>query len=155
MFTACVVQRLLYGLDSAWLNKKLLSKLNGFYCRCLRRILKISPSHISRVSNAYVLQQFQSKSLSHILLYRQLILFGKIARMPDNAVMRKCVFKPQSIDLIVNHDRKQGRPRNAWATELHKQSLLICADSSLENIIMQKEKWQHSIKSHIKAMTFQ
>ena len=58
-------------------------------------------------------KQFQSKSLSHILLYRQLVLFGKIARMPDNSVMRKCVFIPQSIDLVANHGRKQGRPRNA------------------------------------------
>ena len=32
VFSACVIQRLLYGLDSAWLNKKVLAKLGEFYC---------------------------------------------------------------------------------------------------------------------------
>jgi len=72
IFTACVLQRLLYSLETAWLNKSLRNKLDGFYAKCLHQILKINPSHISRVSNHYILQQFNAKPLSRTLLHRQL-----------------------------------------------------------------------------------
>ena len=39
IFEACVVSRLLYGLQAAWLNKSERRRLNAFQCRCLRRIL--------------------------------------------------------------------------------------------------------------------
>ena len=55
IFNSCIVQKMLYALESAWLNTSLLRKLEGFYCKCLRRILKITPSYYSRVSNQYIL----------------------------------------------------------------------------------------------------
>ena len=84
-------------MEGAWLNKHLVKKLDGFYCKCLRRILGISHSYISRISNAFILKQFNSKPLSQILLYRQLILFGRVARMSDSSTMRQLVFAEQSV----------------------------------------------------------
>ena len=92
VFSACIIQRLLYSLEGAWLNKHLVKKLDGFYCKCLRHILKISPSFISRVSNKYILQQFNSKSLGNILLIRQILLFGRPARMSNSSILRNCIF---------------------------------------------------------------
>ena len=151
VFSACILQRLLYSLEGVWLNKHLLKKLDGFYCKCLRHILKISPSFISRVSNKFILAQFNSKPLSLILLQRQLYLFGKIARMPDKSIMRSCVFSEQTIDLIKNEKRRQGRPRNTWAEELHKRSQCISnrADISLKNIILDAKSWQHHVHQYI------
>ena len=57
VYTASVVQKLLYGLEGAWLNKALLTKLDGFHAKCLRKLLGIPPSFLSRVSNAFVLQE--------------------------------------------------------------------------------------------------
>jgi hypothetical protein len=118
VFTSCVIQRLLYSLESAWMNKNLLKKLDGFYAKCLRQILRISPSFISRVTNEFVLQQFNTHPLSTILLKRQLQLFGKVARMPNHNVVRESVFEHDSIDMKQSGNRRRGRPRNTWTNEL-------------------------------------
>ena len=96
---ACVVQKLLYNLESAWLNKTLIQKLDGFFARCMRQILKISHSYISRVSNKYVLQKFQAPALSSILLQRRLLLFGEIARLSNEDVVRQTVFHENDINI--------------------------------------------------------
>ena len=142
VFQACIIQKLLYSLESAWLNKALLRQLDGFYCRCLRQILKISPSFISRVSNRYVLEKFSSMSLSDLLLRRQLKLFGDVVRLPP-CVLRRTVFKDHSIDLIDHHQRRRGRPRNSWASELLKHVRIIAANahSDIMQIIMNKKSW--------------
>ena len=70
-YTICmsyIVAKLLYGLDSAWLSSALQRKLDGFQAKCLRRILKISPAFISRVSNKYIRNQFKALPLSVTLL---------------------------------------------------------------------------------------
>ena len=59
IFQACVVSKLLYCLHTMWLNKAKLRKIDGFQAKCLRSILHIPPSYISRVSNATVLQRSQ------------------------------------------------------------------------------------------------
>ena len=71
VYQACVVQKLLYGLEGAWLNKALLRKIDGFHARCVRKLLGIAPSFYSRVSNAYVLKACASRPLSKMLLERQ------------------------------------------------------------------------------------
>ena len=68
VFMSCIVAKLLYGLDSAWLSSAMQRKLDGFQANCLRRILKISPAFISRISNRYILSQFKACPLSSILL---------------------------------------------------------------------------------------
>ena len=60
VFTSCVIHKLLYSLDDAWVNKVVLNSVDRFCCKCLRQILKISPSFISRVSNQYILKQFRA-----------------------------------------------------------------------------------------------
>ena len=149
VFTACIIQRLLYSLEGAWLNKHLSRKLDGFYCKCLRQILKISPSFISRVSNNYILKQFHSKPLSMILLQRQLLLFGRIARMSNSAPMRHLVFLPHSLDLVKFSNRRQGRPRNSWASELHKHSLQIAGQNPLHSIILDEKTWKQRVCSYM------
>ena len=146
IFTACVLQRLLYSLETAWLNKSLRNKLDGFYVKCLRQILKISPSHISRVSNHYILQQFNAKPLSKTLLHRQLKLFGKIARMPNEAIVRKVTFESGSLHPIATKNKRRGRPRNTWTTELHKIAQSFAQASDLWHLVQNKQAWELVIK---------
>jgi hypothetical protein len=44
IYVACVVQKLLYGLESAWINAAGKRKLDGFHARCLRRIVNFAPA---------------------------------------------------------------------------------------------------------------
>ena len=45
IFRAVIISRLLYELASAWLNKCEIRRLNGFFCRCLRVLLRIPPAY--------------------------------------------------------------------------------------------------------------
>ena len=117
VFTSCVVQKLLYSLECSWLTKAMLKKLDGFYARCLRKILKINPSFISRVSNQFILQQFRVVPLSRVLFQRQLCMFGRIARLPNENMIRQLVFESDSTDIALLELRKRGRPRQTWALE--------------------------------------
>ena len=150
VFTACVVQKLLYSLECVWLNRTTQKKIDGFYAKCLRSILKISPSFISRVSNQFILQQFHTPPLSRILLQRQLLLFGRVTRLPNDSAMRQCVFENDSIALQEDKNRRQGRPRSTWGKELSR----IVADivpHSVDKLALlrNKDRWQAHVKQYI------
>ena len=49
IFEACVQTKLLYGLHAAWLRKHGLAKIDSFHVLCLRKILGIPHSYISRI----------------------------------------------------------------------------------------------------------
>ena len=38
IYQACVVTNLMFGLQSVWLNEAELKRLDGFHCRCLRKM---------------------------------------------------------------------------------------------------------------------
>ena len=150
VFTACIVQKLLYSLESAWLNKALLAKIDGFYCRCLRQILKISPSFISRVSNRYVLSQLDAIPLSQVLLQRQLIAFGQIARS-STSVVRRSVFQDGTLDLADDFTKRRGRPRNTWAVEVRKKAREVAGERNLTDLVANEVSWKSAVETFIKS----
>jgi len=152
VFTACVVQKLLYSLECSWLNKAMLKKIDGFYARCLRKILKISPSFVSRVSNQFILQQFRAIALSKILFQRQLCLFGRIARLPDEHMIRQLVFDPGSTNISQLEFRKRGRPRHTWAAEVSKLALQAVQGKDMLTIIRNKDSWERLVKQFSNSM---
>ena len=91
---AVIVNRLLYGLELAWLNVAEIRRLNSFQCRCLRVILGIKPAFVSRVSNAKVRQEAGQVQLGMQLLKAQLLRFGIIAGSPESDPIRKLTFIP-------------------------------------------------------------
>ena len=54
IFEACVVSKVLYGLDSLWLLSGQLRKLDAFDCNRLRNIAEVAPPFICRISNQNV-----------------------------------------------------------------------------------------------------
>ena len=60
IFSACILIKPMYCLHTAYLNRAERRKLNGFQARCLRQIIGVLPSFISRVSNADVLGKQRS-----------------------------------------------------------------------------------------------
>ena len=117
-----VISRLLYGLSSAWLVKSQVRRLEGFHARCLRRILRIPPSYVSRVSNASVFAKAKATPLGLQLLRSQLSLLGKVAQAPEGHPLRRHVFVPGSTrPLIGYYIRPKGRPRQDWTNSLFER----------------------------------
>ena len=152
VYLACVESTLLYSLHTSWLRQHELARLNAFQARCLRRILGIKHSYVSRVSNAAVLQRAGRGKLSDLLLRRQLILFGDIARKADDHPVRMVVFQPSSSELAqAPGRRKRGRPRQAWATELSKHAKQICRNSGWnfsELSTFPAEAWKAAVRKY-------
>ena len=124
IFNACVVTKLTYGLESAWLNKLECRRLDAYQNRCLRKICKVGPSYYSRVSNEEVLRLSGQTPLSHRLLMQQLHLYGRIARLPNEDPVRKSVLNTGDIQpKTAQFRRRQGRPRKCWARQVFNFAL--------------------------------
>ena len=70
IYSACVVSKILYSMESLWLLQADRTRLDAFHYKCLRKILGIPCSFISRVPNAHVLEQSGGPMLSQLLLDR-------------------------------------------------------------------------------------
>ena len=126
VFEAVIVSRLLYGLNSAWLRAADVRRVNGFYCRCLRVILRIQPSYISRVSNKTVLEKAGRAQISCKLLQQQLLLYGRVVRALEGDELKKRTFIPGTcISATERFVKKVGRPRNEWVSQVAKHAAVI------------------------------
>ena len=122
IYKSVVISRLLYGLNTAWLNIAEIRRLNGFHCRCLRTILRIPPSFISRVPNADILAHAEEVPLGRQLLKQQLLLFGRLIRAPDTDPLRSLTFIEETTQLKSSIcARRRGKPRNEWVLMLQKK----------------------------------
>ena len=135
----------LYGLSGAWINVAERRRLDGFQSRCLRKIVRIPPAYVSRISNQEVLEVAKQKPYTKQLLLQQLKLFGKVARATDTDPLRALTFSPGSFcpagDLFV---RKVGRPRNEWAGQLQSVALEVAGQDpmALFNLIRVPAAWE-------------
>jgi hypothetical protein len=126
---ACVVSKLLYCLHTLWLNASEVRRINSFYVRCLRKVLRIPPSFISRVSNQIVLDTAGRQNLSDVLQKRQMTLMAKLAKLPHDSILRKSVFAPGGFELRqLLAKQKRGRPRACWPKEVYKLCLQAAGD---------------------------
>ena len=116
---ALVVSKLQYGLSTIWLAKAQRRRLDGFYARCLRKVLGIPPAFYSRVSSKTVFERAGVLPLTEQILYRQLVLLGKAARSPADSLLRRCVFIDDSLRPQVGRFvRRVGRPRLDWTAQV-------------------------------------
>ena len=121
---ALVVARLVHGLSTLWMVTAQKHHLDGFYCRCLRHILRIPPAYISRVSNAKVLAEAGSIPLSKQILHNQLLLLCRVARSPTSSPLRQSTSIGNTLLLQIRaFVRRRGRPRQDWATCVFQRRL--------------------------------
>ena len=126
IFDACVLSKLRYGIASAGLLKADLRRLDGFQARCLRTMLGIKHSYISRICNKEVLARAGQALFTKQLLKQQLKLFRKISCLSDEHFLRELTFCPGSLRAATDrYVRKRGRPRNEWATKLHSEAAAL------------------------------
>ena len=120
IYMACVVSKLLYSLESLWLLKADLSRLEAFHCRYLRRILHIPHSYISRISNATVLERADLPTLSSLLHERQKGLYRRISLQPRGSFVKTVICDEAGHPINWSVWRRRGRPRQRWSLEVFK-----------------------------------
>ena len=138
VYQACVISKLLYGLEVICLRQAERTRIAAFHARCLWLILRIPHSMISRITNAEVLRQADSLPLSEKVQRRQLLMFGRIATLPGEHPLRTAVFEPgQILPKQLTGKRCRGRPRLAWANALFAQAVQTAGGSvqSLNNLL--------------------
>ena len=113
IFIACIVSKLLYGLQTSWLTKVRRTKLDGFQAKCVRKICGVQHSYWSRITNAEVLSYVDATKLSDLLLEQQLLVFGKIFRKP---LMMCCVkqFSRRSLIRLSSVPKPEREEDQSW-----------------------------------------
>ena len=145
LYVGCIIPKVMYGLESLWLRQAERKRLDAFHAKCLRRVLGIPHSYISRITNQEVLSRADANPLSTTLLQRQLLLFGKIARMPDHCPQRQVLFEPSSVTLkrIVGK-RPRGRPRQQWGQSVRDHALAAAGSmSDISLMLLQNSTTEH------------
>ena len=119
IYSACVVSKILYSMESLWLLQADKTRLDAFHYKCLRKILGIPCSFISRVPNAHVLEQSGGPMLSQLLLDRQAKQYLKITAQPADNIIKKLVCHDDGQPRTWFSRRRRGRPRQMWAAMVY------------------------------------
>ena len=120
IFESLVESKLLYSLNSICLTQAQEKKLDGFQARCLRAIIGVKPSYISRVSNKEVLEKCCHKKATELLKIRQLKLLEKIKESREGHPLRVVTFSRGSFlrPATDEYVRRVGRPHKEWLKSL-------------------------------------
>ena len=124
IFNACITSKVLWSLESLWLLKSDLIRLNAFQAYCLRRICRIAPSFISRVTNLSVLERASQVEFVCTLRDRQRRLFTKIQNCPPCCFINQLVCDSDGQPKIWHSRRSRGRPCQRWTTEVYRANFL-------------------------------
>ena len=150
IFQTLILNKLLYALEAAWLTKTERRHLDGFFAKSVRRIMGIRPSYFSRIANKTIYREFGILPLSAILLRRQIIYYGKLTRLPDDAILRRFLFDPHTTNLRNGAGKnRQGRPRQRWTKEIHTHALRLAGSKeNLEHLIEQSASWAAAVRAY-------
>ena len=82
-----------------------------------------------------------------VLLKRQLLLYRKVAREPNESMLRQVTFVPHTrVPVTDSFVRKVGRPRAEWAREVGALALKIAGSTgALDNAISSDIAWKRFI----------
>jgi hypothetical protein len=152
VFQVCVESKLLFNIHAAWLNVSERRRLDAFQAKCLRKVIGVKPSFISRVSNEEVRTRANCRPLSSILTQRQLMLMGRLAARPDTDIMRQSVFSPGAFEPRKPVGRRRrGRPRNIWTTAVFQLAIGVAGTKQAlldlwQNTSAAKAAWQDRVQ---------
>ena len=98
------------------------------------------------------MKKLSTWSLEHIILQRQLLFLGKLARRDASDCLRSFVFTPGTFTLAQPEKRKQGRPRLQWSTEVMKHAARVVAPGSFQHAILDAQKWRQSVSKYCASL---
>ena len=126
IYNAVIHSKLLYALETVEIPTHLLSKLESFQLKGLRKILGMATTFVNRANtNAEVFRRANMNvtpqghtpricSIQESLSLRRMTLAGKILRLDNENPMRVVSFKRNSASPIEVLFRRVGRPRTQW-----------------------------------------
>ena len=90
------------------------------------------------------------RPLTSVLLQTQLVLYGKVARMPDGSMTRDSTFCPGTLRPAVDrYIRKRGRPRLNWTTEVGNVALAAAGSiQQLAEKISTATAWRQCVNQY-------
>jgi hypothetical protein len=115
VFDSLVQSKFLYGLATCCFTVAEQRRINGFQAKCIRQILGIAPSFVSRVSNAEVLRRSRMRNAMELLAQQQLIQLGKVLRAPSASALHHTSLIPGTLQPATSrYVRRRGRPHKEW-----------------------------------------
>jgi hypothetical protein len=137
IFCACVLTKLLFSLETAAVTTTTAARLDAFQARCLRRILKIPPAYVSRVSNEEVRLRARTEQVSQLLRRRQQLFYVTLVLKADADPVRQRILMPGSVvPRQVAFRRRRGRPRLSWTAQAFQGALATAGSKEkLEQIL--------------------
>ena len=132
------------------LTKAQQRRLDGFQNRCLRQIVGIKPSYISRVSNAAALEKSGHVAATKQLQKRQLQLFGKILRSSEDNPLKSVSFIPGTLRPETDHYvQRRGRPNKEWIPENLQLAIQIAkGTTNMQQAALSEQAWKKMLSNH-------
>ena len=150
IYASIVESKLLYGLSSACFTKAQLRRLDGFQNRCLRMIIGVKPSYISRISNRDVLTRAGYEAASTHLLFRQLQLFGQVLRADPAHPLYACSFAAGMRPATERYVRRVGRPHKEFVPEMSKHAACIFGSmTAAAQAACTPAVWERRCRQHV------
>ena len=151
VFSSLIMSKLMYSLPAGCFTKAELRRLDGFQARCLRRILRIPHSFVSRISNVSVLQKAGCEAASLQLRRKQLQLLGRVVRHPQGTCMRDVTFVPGSLRPATDrYVRRVGAPRKEWVRDVVPEAIRLTGSlSNLQAAATNAGYWKRIVRQAV------
>ena len=121
IYKACVVSKLLFGLETLWLLQNHLQRIEAFHVKCLRRILHIPCACVSRIRNSAVHDAAGEALLTAELKKRQMAAYNGIAQLPPENLLRQLICQPtSSAPRVWTTECRRSRSKQQWAAGVFK-----------------------------------
>ena len=149
VYSSLVEAKLLYSLCTLVLSKAEKKRLDGFQNKCLRSILKIQPSYMSRISNREVIQQAMHVPATKLLERKQLLQLGKVLRCGLDHPLQQSSFIPGTLTSATSrYVRRVGRPRKEWIPEVLSMAFLLTDGSAhnLQQTVQNVHAWRDKVR---------
>ena len=146
-----VESKLLHAMATLTLTVAQTRKLNGFQNRCIRKLIGVPPSFVSRISNASVLRKAGHTKASDLLRKKRLQLFGKVLRVDAMHPLRRACFIPKTfIPVTECFVRRVGRPSKEWITEVMQEARALFGNMEGASAVAQnKMAWNRALSDKL------
>ena len=142
--------QLFYALQTCWLTTAELDRLDSFYCRCLRRILRIPPAYVSRVLNAEVYSQTGRRPVRTRLLLQQLMLYGHVVRLPNDDVLCLVLIRPDDVRPVNFNFKLRGGQRVSWVEKVFDHAVKVVDGLPVLRILSaDRAKWKQAVARYV------
>ena len=164
VYNSIIRSKLLYGLETLELTKPLMSKLEAFQLRGLRKILNMATTYIDRRNtNAEVYRRAQDAAgnspgntnrltwnIQQCIDEKRIKLTGHLLRADNSDPMRQVSFQRNSALPYCPLFRRQGRPRKNWMVS----SLELCWNKLHNSIFTNSAEQQAQLLTEARQRAF-